>query len=359
MLVAQFHRVKKAGWRAVAHRGGRGNENENSGNGNSLAEPAVYQVLERLHSMHDAVAIIGSGARFPGAVDHVEFRRMISAGEVHTSPVPAQRWDHSQVHSTNPRQTDKTAAQAGAFIENIELFAPDFFGVTPKRARLMDPQQRMMLEISRQALEDAGYARRVLAGGRTGVYVGASSQDHRIWLSGAVHGPLNLAGHSGVAADLKSEEQASLYAGLPAMSAYTITGAQLNMIAANVSQAFDFHGPSFTVDTACSSALTALHEAVLHLRAGVVDAALVGGVYALLDPTLMVCFSRVGALSSTDRCAPFQTDANGFVLGEGAGVVVLKRLYDAQRDGDRVIAVIRGVAMNNDGRGQGPLTPSA
>jgi 8-amino-7-oxononanoate synthase len=284
---------------------------------------------------------------------------MVASGTVHTSPVPALRWDHAAVHSDNPRHANKTPAQAGAFIDGIDWFAPEFFGVTPKRARLMDPQQRLMLEIARQALEDAGYARRILADGRVGVYVGASSQDHRVWVSGAVHGPMNLAGHSGMAAELTAEEQAGLYAGLPAMSAYTITGAQLNMIAANVSQAFDIRGPAFAVDTACSSALAALHEAVLHLRAGLVDAALVGGVYTIIDPTMMVCFSRIGALSFTDRCAPFQAEANGFVLGEGAGAVILKRLSDAQRDGDRVVAVIRGVAMNNDGRGQGPLTPSA
>ncbi|CAM2910778.1 aminotransferase class I/II-fold pyridoxal phosphate-dependent enzyme [Rariglobus hedericola] len=309
--------------------------------------------------MRDAVAIIGSGAKFPGARDLVAFRRMIAAGSVHTSPVPALRWNHATVHSANPRHANKTPAQAGAFIDDIEWFAPEFFGVTPKRARLMDPQQRLMLEMARQALEDAGYARRVLADGRVGVYVGASSQDHRTWLTGAVTGPVNLSGHSGVAANLTSEEQAAVFAGVPAISAYTITGAQLNMIAANVSQAFDFRGPAFALDTACSSALAALHEAVLHLRTGIVDAALVGGVYTIIDPTMMVCFSRIGALSFTDRCAPFQTEANGFVLGEGAGAVVLKRLADAQRDGDRVVAVIRGVAMNNDGRGQGPLTPSA
>lgn len=309
--------------------------------------------------MRDAVAIIGTGAKFPGARDLSAFRHMVAAGTVHTSPVPELRWNHATVHSDNPRHASKTPAKAGAFIDGIDRFAPEFFGVTPKRARLMDPQQRLMLEIARQALEDAGYARRSLADGKVGVYVGASSQDHRIWISGTVHGAVSLAGHAGAAANLSAEEQAALYAGLPPMSAYSITSAQLNMIAANVSQTFDFRGPSFAVDTACSSALAALHEAVLHLRAGVVDAALVGGVHAILDPTLMVCFSRIGALSFTDRCAPFQTDANGFVLGEGAGAVVLKRLSDAQRDGDRVVAVIRGVAMNNDGRGQGPLTPSS
>lgn len=309
--------------------------------------------------MHDAIALIGAGARFPGAHQMSDFRGMVLSGSVHFSPVPALRWDHAQVHSPNPKHVNKTPARAGAFVDDIEWFAPEFFGVTPKRARLMDPQQRLILEIARQALEDAGYARRRLVDGRVGVYVGASSSDHRTWVSSPVHVPVNLAGRDGVAPALSADEVSAVSAALPGISAYTITGAQLNMIAANVSQAFDFHGPAFAIDTACSSALAALHEAVLHLRAGVVDAALVGGVYVQIDPIMMVCFSRIGALSFNDRCSPFQAGADGFILGEGAGMVVLKRLADAQRDGDRILAVVRGVAMNNDGRGQGPLTPSA
>lgn len=309
--------------------------------------------------MDHAVAIVGMGAQFPGAPDLPAFNRMIRAGAVHLQPVPRQRWDHAAVYSPNPRAANRTPARAGSFLADIDLFAPEFFGITPKRARLMDPQQRLLLEVSRQALEDAGYARRVLAERRVGVYVGASSSDHRTLVAGAVNLPCDLAGRSGVAPRLTAEEVAAVTAALPAISGYSIVGQQLNMLAANVSQAFDFTGPAFAVDTACSSALTALHEAVLHLRSGIVDAAIVGGVYVQLDPIMMVCFSRIGALSFSDRCRPFAADADGFVLGEGAGAVVIKRLADALRTGDRVLAVIRGVAMNNDGRGGGPLTPLA
>ncbi len=284
---------------------------------------------------------------------------MIEAGRVHTQPVPSQRWDHAVVHSASRREPNKTPAQMGAFIERFDRFAPEFFGITPKRARIMDPQQRLMLEVTRQALEDAGYAQRRLAGGRAGVYVGACSSDHRTLVAGAVNIPCDAAGRSGAAPALTPEELDALTAALPPIQGYSIVGQQLNMIAANVSQAFDFNGPAFSLDTACSSALAALHEAVLHLRTGVVDAALVGGVYVQLDPIMMVCFSRIGALSFTDRCLPFQGEADGFVMGEGVGVTVLKRLTDAQRDGDRILAVIRGIAMNNDGRGAGPLTPLA
>ncbi len=309
--------------------------------------------------MHEPVAILGVGARFPGAADAPAFQRMILAGAVQAGPVPGRRWDHSLVYSPNLRLANRTPAQAAAFMDDIDRFAPEFFGLSPKRAKVMDPQQRLMLEISRQALEDAGYASRRLAGGRVGVYVGASSSDHRTLVAGAVNIPLDAQGRSGIAPPLTAAQLAELTAALAPIQAYSIVGQQLNMIAANVSQAFDFTGPAFALDTACSSALAALHEAVLHLRAGTVDAALVGGVYVQLDPIMMVCFSRIGALSFTDSCRPFQAEADGFVLGEGVGAVVLKRLADAQRDGDRIVAVIRGIAMNNDGGGAGPLTPQA
>jgi 8-amino-7-oxononanoate synthase len=308
--------------------------------------------------METSVAIIGVGARFPGSPDAVAFRRMVRTGAVHVRPVPAERWDHRVVHSSDRRQPNKTPAQAGAFIDDFDRFAPEFFGVTPKRAKIMDPQQRLMLEITRQALEDAGYARRRLGDGRTGVYVGACSSDHRLLVAGAVNIPCDLAGRSGRAPPLTPEQALAVPGALPPIQGYSIVGQQLNMIAANVSQVFDFHGPAFAIDTACSSALAALHEAVLHLRGGAVDAAIVGGVYLQIDPIMMVCFSRVGALSFSDACRPFGADADGFVLGEGVGAVVLKRHADALRDGDRVLAVIRGIAMNNDGRGAGPLTPA-
>ncbi len=307
--------------------------------------------------MDNSVAIIGVGARFPGSTDAVAFRRAIRAGVVQVQAVPPERWDHRIVHSPERRHANKTPAQAGAFIDGFNRFAPEFFGITPKRAKIMDPQQRLMLEIARHALEDAGYARRRLGGGKTGVYVGACSSDHRLLVAGAVNIPCDLAGRSGVAAPLTPEQALAVTGALPPIQGYSIVGQQLNMIAANVSQVFDFHGPAFAVDTACSSALAALHEAVLHLRAGIIDAAVVGGVYLQIDPIMMVCFSRIGALSFTDACRPFGADADGFVLGEGVGAVIVKRYADAVREGDRVLAVVRGIAMNNDGRAAGPLTP--
>lgn len=307
---------------------------------------------------HD-IAIIGMGARFPGAANLLKYRSLLREGRVERVSIPAERWDHARVQSDNPKYANRTPARQAALMEDVWGFGPDFFGITPKRAKIMDPQQRLILEMARQALEDAGYATRRLAEGKVGVYVGASSSDHRGLIAAPVTMQCDLAGRSGVAPGMTPEAVAAVTAAVPPIQAYTIVGQQLNMIAANVSQAFDFKGPAFAVDTACSSALTAMHEAVWHLRAGLVDAALVGGVYVMLDPIMMVCFSRVGAISFTDECRPFQEGANGFVLGEGAGVVVLKRLEDAQAAGDRVLAVVKGIGMNNDGRGGGPLTPRA
>lgn len=304
-----------------------------------------------------SIAIIGMGARFPGASDLCSFRELSWSGTVATRPVPPNRWDHSRVWAASPRARNRTPAAAGAFLDDITSFAPAAFGVTPRRARIMDPQQRLMLETTRQALENAGYAQRRLADGRVGVYVGACSSDHRMLVANAVNLNCDLAGRCGEAPPLSEAELAAVSAALPPIQGYSIVGQQLNMIAANVSQAWDFHGPSFALDTACSSALAALHEAVVHLRAGLIDAAVVGGVYVQLDPVMMVCFSRVGALSPTDIGRPFQAAADGFVLGEGVGAIIVKRLSDALRDGDRVIAVVRGLAMNNDGSGAGPLTP--
>ncbi|HEY1794405.1 MAG TPA: aminotransferase class I/II-fold pyridoxal phosphate-dependent enzyme [Opitutaceae bacterium] len=307
--------------------------------------------------MHNAVAIVGMGGCFPGAPDLPSVRRTLRQGGVHTAPIPRSRWDHSLVHSDNPREPNRTRARRAALLDDIESFCPEFFGVTPKRARLMDPQQRLILETTRQALENAGYARRPLAG-RVGVYMGASSADHRQLATAPVNFPLEAAGRVGVPMPGGAVARAAATRGLSPISAYTIVGQQINMIAANVSQAFNFDGPALTIDTACSSALAALHTAVLHLRAGAVDAAVVGGVYVLLDPTMMVCFARIGALSPTDACRPFEAAADGFVLGEGAGAAIVKRLEDAERDGDTIIAVVRGIAMNNDGRGPALLTPS-
>jgi acyl transferase domain-containing protein len=303
------------------------------------------------------IAIIGMGCCFPGANDVGAFWREIAEGRSHFRKILPDRWSTRLFYDENSRAADKTYTAQMAPLDDIRSFAPAFFGITPKRARVMDPQQRLLLESTRVALEDAGYARRLLPRKTTGVYTGISVSEYRDIVTVRARAAQLLDGAFGRrAAD--AEAGSALVERVPPLHAYTMVGQMLNMTATNVARAFDFGGPAFSVDTACSSALVALHEAVLHLRHGITDAAIVGGVYVHVDPAMFVAFSRIGALSLRGICAPFDHRADGFVLGEGAGVVVLKRAEDARRDGDRVWALIKGVAINNDGRSEGPMTPS-
>jgi 8-amino-7-oxononanoate synthase len=303
------------------------------------------------------IAIIGMGCRFPGADDVPSLWRTLTAATTHIGDVPADRWDAALFHDDNPRAANKSYTRRLATVSDIRAFAPEAYGITPKRARAMDPQQRLLLDCTRVAIEDAGYARRPLPADTTGVYVGVSVSEHKDIVTSPIRLPQALAGAFGATAH-GGGHAARLTARVPSFHAYSMVGQMLNMNAANISQVFGFGGPSFAIDTACSSALVALHEAVLHLRHGIVDAAVVGGVYISLDPAQLVAFSRIGALSRRGHCAPFDSRADGFVLGEGAGAILLKRADDARRDGDRVWAVINGIAVNNDGRGEGPMTPS-
>jgi acyl transferase domain-containing protein len=304
------------------------------------------------------IAIVGMGCNYPGAPNVAAMWDQVREGRSAIREVGADRWDVDRYFDLHPRAVDKTYSKHMAALDNITSFAPEFYGITPKRARVMDPQQRVFLECARVALEDAGYATRSLPKETTGVYAGISTSDHRDMSITRVRVNQMLDGVFGRALNVTDDMRQELVSRVPAIHAYTMIGQLLNMNAANISQAFDLGGPVFTVDTACSSALVALQQAVLHLRLGITDAALVGGAFISLDPAMFVCFSRIGALSRSGACMPFEQRADGFVLGEGAGVVVLKRLEDAQRDADRVWAVIEGLAVNNDARGEGPMTPS-
>ena len=166
--------------------------------------------------MAQDIAIIGMGARVPGAADLIAYRSLLREGRVEKAPIPMERWDHARVQSDNPRHSNRTPARQAALMPDILHFAPDFFGITPKRARIMDPQQRVILEVSRQAWEDAGYAARRLAEGKVGVYVGASSSDHRGLSTAPVTMACDLAGRSGLASGITTEE---VTAALPAIQA--------------------------------------------------------------------------------------------------------------------------------------------
>jgi acyl transferase domain-containing protein/NADPH:quinone reductase-like Zn-dependent oxidoreductase/acyl carrier protein len=271
------------------------------------------------------VAIVGMAGRFPGAADLDGLWQLLMARRDAIRPVPAERWDASA--ELDP---ECLVPGVGGFIDGVELFDPTFFGISPREAEDIDPQQRLMLEQTWQALENAGQPAAALRGSRTGVYVGASWHDYEILR--AQRGTLATQ-HSG-------------------------PGNALDVIAARVSYVLGLRGPSLTVETGCSSSLVALHLACQALRSGEIDGALVGGVNLILAPDMSIALTRLGALSPDGRCHAFAASANGFVRGEGVVAVYLKPLARALADGDRIRGVIVGSAVNNDGGGDSLVTPS-
>lgn len=306
-----------------------------------------------------SIAVVGMACRFPHANDLPALWKVVSTGEVTFEPIDESRWKHSAfVDTKDVRAPDKTYVLKGAFVDGVDEFAALHYGMAPRRVQVMDPQQRLAIEATRQALQDAGYDTRPFDKLHTGVFLGASVSEYRDLMT-ARHRALQMVnGEYGDALSQAEQEavRASVADVVPAR-AFSIAGGLLNMIACSVSQTFDLSGPAMQIDAACSSALVAIHEAVVNLRAGVVNMAVAGGVYLNLGPDNLIGFSRIGAISPSGACRPFDAKADGFVMGEGVGVVILKRLEDALKDGDRVYAVIRGSGCNNDGRGEGPMTP--
>ncbi|MEQ1566578.1 MAG: aminotransferase class I/II-fold pyridoxal phosphate-dependent enzyme [Myxococcota bacterium] len=302
-----------------------------------------------------SIAIVGMGGRFAGAPDLHAYWDLTVSGRNAFGPVPPDRWPDEMFFDANRRATDKSYAPAGAFIDDVRTFPALHFGIPPRRVEVMDPQHRLSLEVSLQAIEDAGYHPRQLPR-RTGVFVGVTAAEFRVLVSSRVSAALMAAGVMGQpGADPKVFARA-IERVVPSRP-FSAAGALSNMTAAAVAQELDLHGPAYTLDAACASALMALSDAVAQLRAGSVDAALAGGVYLQLSPENYIAFSRIGAISGSGVCRPFDARADGFVQGDGAGMVLLKRLDDARADGDRIYAVIHGIATNNDGRGDGPMAP--
>jgi 8-amino-7-oxononanoate synthase len=295
------------------------------------------------------------GCRFAGARDLHAYWQLLRSGRDAFGPVPSDRWSEAAFFDTNKRATDKTYAPKGAFIDDVRSFPALHMGIPPRRVEVMDPQQRLSLEVSLQAIEDAGYAPREMPR-RTGVFMGVTASEFRVLLSSRISAVLMATGALGEAPADPTVLARAVQNVVPSRP-FTAPGALANMIAAAVAQELDLHGPAYTVDAACASALMAVADAVAQLQARQIDAAVAGGVYLQLSPENYVAFSRIGAISPSGRCLPFDARADGFVQGDGAGVMVLKRLEDAQRDGDRIYAVICGIATNNDGRGDGPMAP--
>ncbi|MFG2648266.1 SDR family NAD(P)-dependent oxidoreductase [Streptomyces sp. NPDC048436] len=282
---------------------------------------------------HEPVAIVGMAGRFPGADDIDAFWDLLRSGRDGVGTVPADRWD-AAAYAASDQGTDEPGSivsDQGGFLRDIDRFDADFFGIPAREAENLDPQQRLLLESAWHALEDGRIDPRSLKGSRTGVYVGISYSDYARLL--AQDGPAGL-------------------------DAYYSTGTALNAAAGRIAYTLGLNGPAIAVDTACSSSLVALHLGLRSLRSGETDAVLAGGVNVILDPSASVAVSRAHMLSPDGRCRTFSADASGFVRGEGCGVLVLKRLSDARRAGDPVLAVIRGSAVTQDGASSGLTAPS-
>ena len=303
-----------------------------------------------------AIAIVGMGCRFADAPDLQSYWKLTLEGRDAFSEVPPDRWRFDSFHDTNRRATDKTYAPNGAWIEDVRSFPALALGLPPRRVEVMDPQQRLALEVALQAIEDAGLAGNMPR--RTGVFMGVTATEYRVLQASRILATMMMGGELGEPPADPLAVAEAVQRVVPSRP-FTAPGVLGNMVAAAVAQELDLHGPAYTTDAACASALVAVADAVTQLRAGIVDAALAGGVYICLTPEHHVAFGRIGAISAEGRCLPFDARADGFVQGDGCGVLLLKRLEDAQRDGDRIYALIEGVATNNDGRGDGPMAPVA
>ena len=281
----------------------------------------------------EPIAVVGMGCRFPGAAGLEEYWQLMTEGREGIVEIPADRWNVDEFYDSNVDAPGKIVTRWGGFLDNIAQFDPRAFGITPREASRMDPQQRLLLECTWEAFEHAGMAPDRVAGSKTGVFVGIGGTDYM-----------------------------QMYRGLDDylthVDAYCGTGNALSIAANRVSYVFDLHGPSLAVDTACSSALVALHYAVTSLRNRDCDMALAAGVNVILSPETTVAFSKARMLSPDGRCKPFDASANGYVRGEGCGVVVLKRLSDAINDGDNILGVVRATACNQDGKTSGMTAPN-
>jgi len=282
---------------------------------------------------NEAIAIVGLGCRLPGrVVDAESFWRLLAGGIDAVSQVPSNRWTIDRWYDADPDAPGKMNCRHGGFLHDVETFDAAFFGISPREALRLDPQHRLVLEVAVETLERAKLPLDRLAGSASAVFLGLSGDDYL--------------------AVLRSTRDPQLLDGLLA------TGNALSIAAGRVSHALGWHGPCMTIDTACSSSLVAVHMAMQCLREGRADLALAGGVGLLLSPEVSISLTKAHALSPDGRCKTFDATANGYVRGEGCGLVALKRLDDALRDGDPIMAVLRGTAINHDGRSGGLTVPN-
>jgi acyl transferase domain-containing protein/acyl carrier protein len=281
----------------------------------------------------ERIAIIGVGCRFPGGVSSKDsLWKLLIEGREGVIEVPPDRWNAERYYDAEPGVAGKSIALRGGFIDGIDQFDPQFFGISPREAPYVDPQHRLLLETAWEAIEDAGLVLDFERGTDLGVFVGISHNDYQ-GIQSASFDHFSIGPH-------------------------TPTGSAHSIAANRISYCLNLRGPSVAMDTACSSALTAVHAACEHIWAGRGDAALAGGVTVMITPGGFIGFSQAAMLSPEGRCAAFDASASGFVRGEGAGMVLLKRLSRAIADGDPVQGVILGTSINQDGHTNGMMVPS-
>jgi acyl transferase domain-containing protein len=292
---------------------------------------AIESLEARLNRVERArrepIAIVGLSCRFPGSENPEAFWRLLSSGTDAVKEAPGDRWSKAPHYRVDPT----AQKHYGGFLYHIDRFDAAFFGISGREAEQMDPQQRLLLEVAWEALESGAIAPDQLRGSRTGVFVGITASDY-----------LHLA----------------LANNPTGLDVYTATGNALNTAAGRLSYILGLNGPAMAVDTACSSSLVAVHLACQSLRSGEADLALAGGVNVLLTPEPFAWLHKAGLMAPDGRCKTFDESADGFVRGEGCGMIALKRLGDAVAAGDRVLALIRGTAVNQDGASGGLTVPN-
>ena len=297
---------------------------------------AIQRLQDRLdaseRARHEPIAVVGMACRLPGGLQDTQgYWKALTEGLDLVGEVPADRWDVNAYFDPDPNAMGKARTKAGGFLKDIEGFEPAFFGISPREAAGLDPQQRLLLEVGWEALEDAGIAPDSLDSSLTGVFVGITSMDYSQRI------------------DVADPSRSDIY---------LATGTALNAAAGRLSFTLGLQGPCMAIDTACSSSLVAIHTACQSLRNRESNLALSGGVNAILSPDPYVLISKWGMLSPDGRCKTFDASANGFVRGEGCGLVILERLSDALAHGRHILAVIRGSSINQDGHSSGLTVPN-
>lgn len=294
----------------------------------------IRKIKEKLKRYDQAIAIIGMSCRYPGGANSPEeLWALLEKGEHGIIETPKDRWDNERYYDPDPEKPGKMSTRSGAYLQqDIRLFDNHFFGISDEEAREMDPQQRLVLELAWEALENAAIAPESCSKTNTGVYLGASFNDY-----------LHLLQH-------RQHENP--------IGKYMTPGNHFSVLTGRLAYHFGFEGPALTIDTACSASLVAIHQACESLRLGDCDMALAGGVNLILAPESTIGAAKAGMLSKDDRCKTFDASADGFVRGEGAGLLVLKRLSDAEKARDRILGIILGSAVNQNGKSASLTAPN-